>query len=244
LPALLFGALGALQALLQIKLWPRTAGVRGWLAAAFWGIGWGSLVPFWFGGPDSYTWLDRHTLQCFSLFAPVRLDPVPATGDWISLPGNYERLIRIFVACPAGVVAFGVAALALQQRVRWAREFRGDAGRHELWFRLATVCVVSSALWSLSNEMPAWPSQPFGRQACNPELGSVAIAGFLVAAWGYRKAFMSQRMHLPNAPASPRLRAAVILTALLLAGQSFRSAFITYGELRRPVECGCQKRLP
>jgi hypothetical protein len=262
LPAIAFGLLAAAQALVQWALWFRRdlrsdrAPLRwtSWVASTVWGIACGALVAYWFGDFSSDTWMDRHTLQCFRLGNPPP-DPL-TTGNFITLTGNWDRALLLFVTCPLGVAAFTTASLVGAFRARWLGRYRFEAGGHRAWFRIATVCVVASALWSIANETPAWPDQKLGRDICNPEVGWIALLGYLVAWWGYRKA---QRQHDASSPsnataqsfatnspahaAARRLRWATMIAGTLSIVQALRTSYVIGDKLVEHYNCRCEKRL-
>jgi len=266
LPAVVFGVLAAAQALVQWTLLSRAA-MRSdqarlpwtwWVASTVWGIACGALVAYWLGDFDSYTWLDHHTAHCFRLRAPPP-DTLPQDPrDFFALPGtHWERAILLFVACPLGVATFTTASLVGGLRARWLFDrYRFEAGGHRAWFRIATACAVASALWSIANEAPAWPAQRPGRDICNPEVGWIALVGYLVAWWGYRKA---QRQHDASSPsdaiarssatnsfaraATRRLRWAIIIAGALSVIQALRTSYVIGDKLIGHFDCRCEKRL-
>jgi hypothetical protein len=227
LPAMILGSTAGGFAAAQIaRLRGRTGGAarsgwRVWLAIAVTGAAIGAGVAVLFGRIGSNTWLTPP--GCFTL-----------KGAAIDFFGS--DLTASMALGGAATGALGSAACALFLHAR-ARAFTGQpaAGR---WLEVSGLaCLLAAGLWSVANE--SLNVQTFGsRQPCNPDIGVVALGGYLLAA-----ALFGLALHrrLTN-PGGARAAAAVLGLAACVAasvGQARRSVAIAEHAARGG--CGCNK---
>jgi hypothetical protein len=179
LPAFIFAVIAALSARAQ---WSKPGASDRWWAHPATAGACGALVGATVGGLFSYTWPDRALFDCFTL-AAVDADGYPWT-----------HLVFVALTAAAGFVTFGAVGLVVRRNARrWAYAHVERASLARSVSAGATLCLAASFAWSLTNEwlLPHWPG--FSRDVCNPDLGPVAVVGYLGSSAGFVAALWSSR---------------------------------------------------
>jgi hypothetical protein len=179
LPAFIFAVAAALSARAQ---WSKPGASDRWWAHPATAGACGALVGATVGGMDSYTWPDRELIHCFTL---------AGSGD--DLP--WGRMACVALTAAAGFATFGAVGLVVRRNARrWAYARFEPASLVRSLSAGATLCLAASLAWSLTNEclLPnVWIFLP--RDVCNPDLGPVAVVGYLSASAGFAAALRSSR---------------------------------------------------
>jgi hypothetical protein len=192
LPAFIFAIVAALSARAQ---WSKPGASDRWWAHPVTAGACGALVGATVGGLFSYTWPDPELFRCFSLQATPVLSAVEKkyAFDMAADPWDYQ--IRwVAGAAGAGLITFGVVGLVVRRNARrWAYGHCEPVTLVRSLSAGATLSLAASFAWSLTNEwlLPNWPA--FLRDDCNPDLGPIAVVGYLSASAGFAAALRSSR---------------------------------------------------